>query len=50
MKKKEAKIEVCGCSGPPEAAASRAVDKDALLHQNVRAEGRPCHQYPHVSL
>ena len=28
-------FNVCGCSGPPEAAASRAVDTDALLHQDV---------------
>ncbi len=41
--------ELCGCSGPPEAAAPTALEGDAILHQDVRTEGRPSHQHPHVS-
>jgi hypothetical protein len=35
-------------SGPSEEAAARVMEGDALLQQDVAAQGRSRHQHPHV--
>ena len=38
------------CSGPAEEAPASLLGADALLQQDVPAQGRPGHQHPHVRL